>query len=72
LRRSIGMSKVSFISFCVEYYAEYIGKTSNEVYALFKKEGVLDMLEEDYGDLHGMSMEYLMQLIAEYLGDKEQ
>ncbi|MCM1440675.1 MAG: DUF3791 domain-containing protein [Roseburia sp.] len=64
------MSKVSFISFCVEYYAEHIGKTSNEVYALFKKEGVLNMLEEDYGDLHGMSMEYLMQFIDEYLGGK--
>lgn len=62
------MSKVSFIGFCVEYYAEYIGKKSNEVYALFKKEGVLDVLEEDYGDLHGMSMEYLMQFIDEYLG----
>ncbi|MCM1322505.1 MAG: DUF3791 domain-containing protein [Bacteroides sp.] len=65
------MSKVSFIAFCLEYYAEHIGKMSSEVYALFKKEGVLAMLEEDYGDLHGMSMEYLMQFIDEYLGDKE-
>lgn len=65
------MSKVSFIGFCVEYYAEHIGKTSNEVYELFKKEGVLNMLEEDYGDLHGMSMEYLMQFIDEYLGGKK-
>ncbi|MCM1306364.1 MAG: DUF3791 domain-containing protein [Bacteroides sp.] len=65
------MSKVSFISFCVEYYAEHIGKSSSEVYALFKNEGVLSMLDEEYGDLHGMSMEYLMQFIDEYLGDKK-
>ena len=56
------MSKISFITFCVEYYAEHIGKTGAEVYELFKKEGVLDLLENDYEDLHGMGMEYLMQI----------
>lgn len=62
------MSKVSFISFCVEYYADHIGKTSDEVYEMFKKEKVLEWLEDDYPDLHGMGMEYLMQLIDEFLG----
>lgn len=62
------MSKLSFVSFCVEYYAEHIGKPSNEVYELFKKEKVLDLLESDYEDLHGMGMEYLMNFIDEYLG----
>lgn len=65
------MSKLSFVSFCVEYYAEHIGKPSNEVYELFKKEKVLDLLESDYEDLHGMGMEYLMNLIDEYLGGKK-
>ena len=46
------MSKISFITFCVEYYAEHIGKTGAEVYELFKKEGVLDLLENDYGYTH--------------------
>ena len=32
------MSKISFISFCVEYYAEHVNKTSDEVYEIFKKE----------------------------------
>ncbi len=32
------MSKLSFISFCIEYYAQHIGKTGNEVYELFKRE----------------------------------
>ena len=62
------MSKISFISFCVEYYAKHINKASNEVYNLFKQEQVLDLLEKDYDDLHGMSMEYIIQLIDEYLG----
>ena len=63
------MSKISFLTFCIEYYAQHIHKTSDEVYALFKREKVLDMLEDDYDDLHGMGMEYLMQLIDEYLGE---
>ncbi len=62
------MSKISFISFCVEYYAKHINKSSNEVYELFKQEKVLDLLENDYDDLHGMGMEYIIQLIDEYLG----
>ena len=66
------MSKISFISFCVEYYAEHVNKTSDEVYEIFKKEKLLDLLESDYEDLHGMSMEYLMQMFDEYLkGDKK-
>lgn len=40
---------------------------SNEVYQLFKIEGILNLLEEEYDDLHGMSMEYLMQFFDEYL-----
>lgn len=65
------MSQVSFISFCVEYYAEHIHKTSDEVYALFKREKLLDLLQTDYDDLHGMSMEYLMQMFDEYLGGRK-
>lgn len=43
-------------------------KTRDEVYKLFKSEKVLDLLKDDYDDLHGMSMEYMMQMIDEYLG----
>ena len=64
------MSKVSFISFCVEYYAEHIHKPSDEVYELFKRKKLLELLDSDYEDLHGMSMEYLMQMFDEYLGEK--
>lgn len=61
------MSKISFVSFCVEYYAEHIGKPSVEVYKIFQNEKLLDLLENDYEDLHGMSMEYLMQMFDDYL-----
>ena len=62
------MSRLSFISFCVEQYAKHAQKTSDEIYKLFKDEKVLDFLKEDYDDLHGMGMEYLVHMIDEYLG----
>ena len=62
------MSKISFLSFCLEYYAQHTNKPSDEIYKLFKREKVLDLLRDDYDDLHGMSMEYIMQMIDEYLG----
>ena len=62
------MSRISFVSFCIEYYAEHSGKPSDEVYKIFKKEKLLDLLESDYEDLHGMGMEYLMYFIDDYLG----
>ena len=33
------MSKVSFVSFCIENYADYIKKSSSDVYKLFKEQG---------------------------------
>ncbi len=64
------MSKLSFKGFCIEYYSNHIGKPSDKVYKLFQKEGLLDLLDSDYEDLHGMGMEYLMQFFDEYLGGK--
>lgn len=62
------MSKLSFVSFCIEHYAQHIKKASNDVYELFKREKVIEFLENDYNDLHGMGIEYVMQIIDEYLG----
>ena len=64
------MSAVSFVSFCIENYAEYINRPSNEVYSLFKREGLLEMLRQDYSDLHGMGMEYMVQFCDNYLVNK--
>lgn len=64
------MSKLSFKGFCIEFYSNYKGISSDEVYKLFKEQGVLKLLDDDYEDLHGMGMEYLMEFIDEYLGEK--
>ena len=64
------MSRLSFAAFCIENYADHTRKAGNEVYRLFKKEGLLDLIRDDYGDLHGMSMEYMMQFCDEYLEGK--
>lgn len=63
----IGLSKVSFETFCIEFYSNHIQRPSNEVYLLFKKEGILDLLESEYEDLHGMSrdvVEFLLILFV--------
>ena len=64
------MSKLSFKGFCIEFYSNYKGIHSDDTYKLFKKEGVLELLDTDYEDLHGMGMEYLVKFIDEYLGGK--
>jgi len=64
---AIFMSKLSFKSFCIEKYAEYKKIPSNEVYLLFEEEGVLEMLDEDYDDLHGYGFEYVVRYIENYI-----
>ena len=51
------MSKLSFKTFCIELYAEHIATTGTEVYTIFKTSGLLELLDSDYDDLHGMSMD---------------
>ncbi len=62
------MSVLSFKTFCIELYAEHTKKDSSDIYILFQNSGLLDLLESDYEDLHGMSMEYLMHFFDEFLG----
>jgi len=61
------MNIVSFQIFCIEFYSAHIQKHSNEVYALFMDSGLLEMLETDYEDLHGLGTEALMQFCDQYL-----
>ncbi len=61
------MSNLSFITFCIEFYSQHRQMPGNEVYALFKRRGLLKLLRSDYEDLHGLGMEALMQLFDEYL-----
>lgn len=65
------MSRLSFKAFCIEFYAEHTGRPSDEIYRLFQETGILNMLDEDYDQLHGMGMEYLMNLFDEYLEEEE-
>lgn len=62
------MSKTSFKTFCVEFYANHTDRTGPEVYDEFKRSGLLKELDDGYEDLHGMGMEALMQMFDEYLG----
>ncbi len=61
------MSKLSFKGFCIEYYSKHINIPSDRVYVLFKEKGLLDLLDSDYEDLHGMGMEYLMQFFDNHM-----
>lgn len=61
------MSKLSFKTFCIELYSQHIQKPGPEVFELFRISGLLDMLNTDYEDLHGMGTEALMQFFDEYL-----
>ena len=65
------MSRMSFKTFCIEFYAEHTRQPSTEIYRVFDESGLLTMLDDDYEDLHGMSMEYLMQFFDEYLEGQE-
>jgi len=54
------MSHISFKTFCIEKYADHKSMPSNEVYSLFEKNGIIQMLDEDYEVLHGHGFEYLI------------
>ncbi|MDR1971600.1 MAG: DUF3791 domain-containing protein [Treponema sp.] len=65
------MSQLTFITFCLELYAEHKKASGPEIYQLFTKTGLLELLKTDYEDLHGMSFEYLNQFFDKYLeGEK--
>jgi len=66
------VSLLSFKVFCIERYAEHSGAATPDVYALFKRAGLLRMLDDDYEDLHGMSWEYLIALFDEYLATERE
>ena len=66
------MDVISFLTFCIEFYSKHIQKPGNEVYFMFRDSGLMDMLETDYEDLHGLGMEAMMQFCDRYLGREMQ
>jgi hypothetical protein len=65
------MSRLTFITFCLEHYADHKKTISPEIYKQFQKEGLLELLKTDYEDLHEMSFGYLNQFFDEYLEGKK-
>ncbi len=69
------MSVLSFKAYCIENYAEYKNLSSSKVFKDFEKSKLLNHLESDYEDLHGMGKTYLMNYFDKWLsggaGDKK-
>jgi len=61
------MSRLSFKTFCIELYADHKSIPSNEVYTLFEKNSILQMLDTDYDILHGHGFEYVIHDIDQVL-----
>ena len=57
------MSRLSFKAFCIEAYAQHTGKSGPEVYARFSEAKLLELLDTDYEDLHGMGKEWLDMVV---------
>ena len=52
------MSELSFKAYCIENYAEYKNLPSSVVFEKFFNTKLLNHLQTDYEDLHGMGKEY--------------
>jgi len=63
------MSRLSFKAFCIELYADHKSIPSNETYTLFEKNGILQMLDDDYDILHGHGFDYVIQDIDTIIGN---
>ena len=61
------MSRLSFKTFCIELYADHKSIPSSEVFSLFEKNGILQMLDDDYDVLHGHGFEYIIHDIEEIM-----
>ena len=58
-----------FLVMTIEQYADSIGSRSCDVYIRMKKKKLIDLIRDDYEDLHGMSTIYLNDYIGALLGD---
>ncbi len=63
------MSVLSFKAYCIENYAEYKNLPASKVFKDFEKSKLLNHLESDYEDLHGMGKTYLMNYFDKWLSD---
>ena len=56
-----------FIVMCVEQYASSVNQSSNVVYSMLNKAGIINELKDDYEDMHGMSTYSLNEYIDKRL-----
>ena len=61
------MSRLSFKTFCIELYAERKSISGSKAYALFEKNGIIKMLDEDYDILHGHGFDYVLHDIEQIM-----
>lgn len=47
-------------------HSRHIQQSSPDVFRLFQSTGLLNMLKDDYEDLHGLGMEALMQFCDDF------
>ena len=66
--KGVFMSELSFKTYCIENYAEYRNLSSSAVFKQFDTSHLLDHLETDYEDLHGMGKTFLMDYFDQWLG----
>lgn len=64
----LAKKKNRFVIMCIEQYAASVGLNSGSLYVKMQQKGLLDELEADYEDLHGMSTMYLNDYIGSRLG----
>ena len=56
-----------FIVMCVEQYASSVNQSSNAVYSMLNKAGIVNELKDDYEDMHGMSTYSINEYISRRL-----
>lgn len=63
----LSSEELLFVVFCIERYARQYHLSSLEVFALFKRSGVLSFLKENFEVLHTQGDAYILEEIALFL-----
>ena len=58
-----------FVIMCTELYASQTNESSQSIYNKMKEKGIVENIEKDYEDLHGMSFEYMNYYIGTLIKD---
>ncbi|MHC6203605.1 DUF3791 domain-containing protein [Breznakiellaceae bacterium SP9] len=60
-------AQTTFVSFCIEMYAQAFQLSGTAVIDIFERSGVLDYLFTNYEALHTQGWSYILPLISGYL-----